>query len=153
MLLLGLLPLAAQVADPDEYDKVISTILCDCSCHPQSVKDCSCGRSDQMRETIRSLVAGDAADGRAAMTADAVIARYVAEQGEQIRIAPTSEGFNLVAWLGPFVALFGGGVGLVLLLRRWLRRQEPVASTPPAETAAEDEPYLRRLREKLEEMR
>ena len=31
------------------YDEAINTILCDCGCHPQTVKECACGRAAEMR--------------------------------------------------------------------------------------------------------
>jgi cytochrome c-type biogenesis protein CcmH len=53
----------------------------------------------------------------------------VAEFGTKILAAPPAEGFNLLAWLLPFVALFGGALVLGLLAWRWSRDREP---SPPA---------------------
>jgi cytochrome c-type biogenesis protein CcmH len=53
----------------------------------------------------------------------------VAEFGQQILAAPPAKGFNLLAWLLPFVALFGGAVVLGLLAWRWSRDRDP---SPPA---------------------
>jgi cytochrome c-type biogenesis protein CcmH len=53
----------------------------------------------------------------------------VAEFGQQILAAPPKKGFNLLAWLLPFVALFGGALVLGLLAWRWSRSREP---SPPA---------------------
>ncbi len=55
--------------------------------------------------------------------------RLVAEYGPQILAAPPKKGFNLLAWLLPFVALFGGGLVLGLLAWRWSHPREP---GPPA---------------------
>jgi cytochrome c-type biogenesis protein CcmH len=33
--------------------------------------------------------------------------------------APTKEGFNLLAWIAPFLVLGAGILGTVLLVRRW----------------------------------
>jgi cytochrome c-type biogenesis protein CcmH len=49
----------------------------------------------------------------------------VAEFGQQILAAPPAKGFNLLAWLLPFVALFGGALVLGLLAWRWSRDREP----------------------------
>ena len=53
----------------------------------------------------------------------------VAEYGPSILAAPPKKGFNLLAWLLPFVALFGGGLVLGLLAWRWSHTRDP---GPPA---------------------
>ena len=70
--------------------------------------------------------------------------RLVAEYGPSILAAPPKRGFNLLAWLLPFVALFGGGLVLGFLAWRWSHTREP---GPPA---AELSPALeRRVDEEL----
>ena len=155
-LLLGILLAPASIpaaTDPAaEYGKVIRTIRCDCSCHPQSVESCACGRAAEMRETIAAMIEGDG------MTAEAVIARYVAGQGEQIRIAPPVTGFNLLAWLGPLIGLVVGLLAAGALVRHLARnagRTTPgvPAGTAPAEIVPldHDDPYRAKLRRQLEE--
>jgi len=147
----GLLLLAALTSpawaefDDAGYEEAISTILCDCGCHPQSVKACACGRAAEMRQEMHDLVAGG-------MTGEQVIDRYVETHGELIRIAPTADGFNLVAWLGPFVALFVGTLTMWLILRGWQRRHPTHAAEEPAVALPTNDPYLRRLRRELEEL-
>jgi cytochrome c-type biogenesis protein CcmH len=53
----------------------------------------------------------------------------VAEYGPSILAAPSKKGFNLLAWLLPFVALFGGALVLGFLALRWSHTREP---RPPA---------------------
>lgn len=55
----------------------------------------------------------------------------VAQYGTKILAAPPKNGFNLLAWLLPFVALFGGALVLGLLAWRWSHSREP---GPPAPT-------------------
>jgi len=107
-----------------------------------------------MRREIHAMV--DGTDGQGGMTADAIIARYVAEQGEQILIAPSTSGFNLLAWLGPLFGLVLGlfaAVALVRYLARSAQHRDEGAETPPHETAVLDEndPYRDKLRRQLEE--
>lgn len=159
-LLLGILLAPASIlaaADPaTEYGEVIRTIRCDCSCHPQSVKTCACGRAAEMRETIAAMIEGT--DDGGGMTAAAVIARYVAEHGEQIRIAPPTTGFSLLAWLGPLIGLALGLIAAGALVRHLARsaaRTPPgvPAGTSPAETGPldRDDPYRAKLQRQLEE--
>jgi cytochrome c-type biogenesis protein CcmH len=56
--------------------------------------------------------------------------RLVAEYGPQILAAPPKKGFNLLAWLLPFVGLLGGALVLGLLAWRWSHTREP--GPPPA---------------------
>jgi cytochrome c-type biogenesis protein CcmH len=53
----------------------------------------------------------------------------VAEFGQQVLAAPPKKGFNLLAWLLPFVGLLGGALVLGLLAWRWSHTREPA---PPA---------------------
>jgi cytochrome c-type biogenesis protein CcmH len=136
----------AQSVDSVEYQKAATTIRCDCGCHPQSVHDCACGRAAEMRREIHGLIA-EGLDG------DAVIAHYVDLQGEQIRLAPTAAGFNLVAWLGPAIALLIASIVVVVMIRRWSRSAAEVAGSPPAPPPSEHDPvYHDRLREAMERM-
>jgi cytochrome c-type biogenesis protein CcmH len=69
--------------------------------------------------------------------------RLVAEYGPQILAAPPAKGFNLLAWLLPFVALLGGALVLALLAWHWSRNRErppPGARLSPAlERRVDDE--------------
>lgn len=136
--------------DKDGYAKAISTIRCDCGCHPQSVKDCACGRAAEMREEIRALMVGDGSTP--GLTGDQVIAKYVADFGEQILVTPEASGFNLVAWLGPAAGLIVAIIAMTLLLRRWKGRAggPPQAATSPGLPA--DDPYVARLKRELEDL-
>ena len=145
MLLVCPVSLLGQTSVVDEARIAGDALLCDCGCHPQSVNDCACGRAAEMREEIAALVA----EG---LSSDEVVAKYVASSGEQIRIVPTADHFNLVAWLGPFVGLAAGGVWLAFALRRWQRRaahhEAPTASAP----AKPNDPYMARLERELREL-
>ena len=61
----------------------------------------------------------------------------VAEFGTKILAAPPAKGFNLLAWLLPFVALFGGALVLGLLAWRWSRNREPRPPAPKLSPALE----------------
>ena len=165
VVLLVALPAAAQQPqapegfDQEEYEKTIETILCDCGCHPQSVKDCACGRAAEMRREIAAFITGDADSGP--RTARQVIDMYVAEKGEQVLVAPEARGFNLLAWLGPLVALAGALVGVTWLARRWSHGRGGQDDAAAAGTSASDADggpvsdadaaYIRRVQRELQE--
>ncbi len=156
-LLLLVLVLPVLAGTMDDYYEVIQTLRCDCGCHPQSIEACACGRADQLRDIIRGQVLGT--DGNPPKNAQEVIALYVAEHGEQIRIAPAAAGFNLLAWLGPLVGLVLGLLAAVALVRYLAgSRQAVVADGVPGGPAAEmlpgvpvDDPYRQKLQKQLEE--
>jgi len=61
----------------------------------------------------------------------------VAQFGTKVLAAPPAKGFNLLAWLLPFAALFGGALVLGLLAWRWSRNREPSAPAPRLSPALE----------------
>lgn len=130
----------------DAYAKAASTILCDCGCPAQSVKECACGRAEEMRQAI----AGDAASGK---SGDAIIASYVARYGQKILIAPEASGFNLVAWVAPGLGLVFAAVILALVVRRWNRRPPPARAAGIGTPSPDDREYYARLAKKMEDLR
>ena len=132
--------------DDSEYEKATRMILCDCGCHPQSVHDCACGRAAEMRREIHGVMSAQC------LTGEALIALYVEERGDQIRIAPTATGFNIVAWVGPSVGLLGATLLVLLMLRRWIRRREITDAETPPPVEPVDEHYRDRLRDALENL-
>jgi cytochrome c-type biogenesis protein CcmH len=49
-----------------------------------------------------------------------IINYFVQTEGEKILAAPTKKGFNLTAWILPFVAILFGGAGIYVFLNRCL---------------------------------
>ncbi len=140
-----LLSFSLLSAAPTDFEFAASTILCDCGCHPQSVKACACGRAAEMRGDIAAMVARG-------MNGDAIVADYVARFGEKILISPPATGFNLVAWIGPLIALFVAAGLMILILRRLAHRSAAIPEPAGTSQIAADDPYQERLRRALEEM-
>lgn len=130
-------------AQAGEWEIAAKAILCDCGCHPQSVKDCACGRAAEMRDEIGALIAQG-------QTGSSVIATYVARNGEQILVAPKAEGFNLIAWVGPVAALFVAAAILVAVLTRG-RSKPPAAAAAATYDPEPDDSYAARLEGELRE--
>ncbi len=128
------------------YEQAATALLCDCGCHPQSIKECACGRAEELRVAL----AKDAAAGK---SGDEIVAAYVARSGQKVLVTPPAAGFNLVAWTGPSIGLLGAAVLIAFMIRRWRRASAalPAEAVPPASAA--DEAYLARLRHDLEESR
>ena len=98
--------------------EIAEGLTCQCGCG-LTVANCNhpnCSFSVPMREHIDSMLAHGM--GRAE-----IIAYFRKQYGEKILSAPTTQGFNLLAWTMPFVALIVGGGLVVLMMGRW--RGEP----------------------------
>ena len=104
--------IALEGAASAAYERAATSLLCDCGCHPQSIKDCACSRADELRDAL-------ALDARAGKSGDAIIASYVSKHGQKILVSPPATGFNLIAWSGPAIGLLGATVMIALMIRRW----------------------------------
>jgi cytochrome c-type biogenesis protein CcmH/NrfF len=95
-------------------------MMCVCGCS-QILLECNhvgCAYSDRMRgELLAALDRGDSDD----LTLQSFVQKY----GTTVIAAPTTKGFNRVAWIMPFVALAFGFVALVMIVRAWKNRPVP----------------------------
>jgi cytochrome c-type biogenesis protein CcmH len=78
-----------------------------------------------------------------------ITAAFVARYGEKVLSAPTTSGFNLAAWITPFLAILVGGglIGLVSL--RWTRNRVQNEQEKPSSVLGTDQ-YRDRLKKELE---
>jgi cytochrome c-type biogenesis protein CcmH/NrfF len=95
-------------------------VMCVCGCN-QVLLECNhvgCTYSDRMRGELASYVdRGDSDD----LTLQAFVQKY----GPTVLIAPTTTGFNRVAWVMPYLVLVLGLTTVVLIVRTW--RTRPLA--------------------------
>jgi cytochrome c-type biogenesis protein CcmH len=109
--------------------EVAEALTCQCGCG-LTVANCNhpnCSFSVPTREKIDAML------GRGMGRAQ-VIAYFRQQYGEKILSAPTTQGFNLLAWTMPFVALFLGGGLVVLMMGRW---RSSAGDRLPADEAAD----------------
>ncbi|MEP6495032.1 MAG: cytochrome c-type biogenesis protein [bacterium] len=81
-------------------------------CQGLSIQD----SPSELAQQMRSLVRDQLADGK---SPDAVKAYFISKYGEWILLAPAPHGFNLLAYALPVLAVLGGGLAIVLAIRRW----------------------------------
>lgn len=144
LLLLGAPSVPQAEVDTDELLMSIEeSVMCVCGCANMVLSTCRCGFSPQMRAEIREIVA----EGK---NKEEAIQVLVERYGEVVLAVPKQEGFNLTAYTMPFVAMFGGGILLVLLIRGW-KRGSREKDLKPAEDKElyEDDPYRERLEQEL----
>ncbi len=53
------------------------------------------------------------------MTDQQIMDAFVAKYGATVLAAPTTKGFDLVAWVAPFAVFAAALLGTILLIRRW----------------------------------
>ncbi len=111
-------------------------------CRSQSIRSSNSFMAEDMQRKVREMVAAGASDRE-------ILDWFEARYGPYILLTPPARGFNLVAWLLPFLVVLAGGAGVALAARRWKRRGPP--SPPPPDPA--DSPYASRLDRELEETR
>jgi cytochrome c-type biogenesis protein CcmH len=80
-----------------------------------------------------------------------IMQSFVQRYGATVLSAPTTEGFDLLAWIMPFAVAAVALIGTILLVRNWAKNQPELAAarTPsdPAQVKAEEEMRERIRRE------
>src|SRR3954463_3578232 len=122
LLLILVLPLTG--AGADRFNTLGHRMMCSCGCG-QVLLECNhvgCPRSDGMRNELATGIERGDSD-------DLVLQSFVQKYGATILAAPTTTGFNRVAWAMPFVALAVGLSLAIIFIRRWGRLR---AAAPPS---------------------
>ncbi len=148
---LALLLLAAPAgsvlsADPVSFQDIEESLTCQCGCG-LTVHSCNhlqCPSAIPLREEIRAQMN----EGKDKI---AILAHFKDKYGEKILSAPTAEGFNLVAWVAPFVVLGLGGAILGIVLMRWSARGRSAAGSAAPPAAAATSPYSKILEKELKD--
>ena len=108
-------------------------LVCQCGCNKQlSVCEMQgCESATPMRREIREkLDAGE--------TNDVILASFVERYGLTVLSAPPASGFNLSAWIMPFVVLIAGAWVAKSVLGSW--RRETVQGEAAAEEGSAPDP-------------
>ncbi len=128
-------------------DQIGVRLVCQCGCASILI-NCvhqECMSRDQMMIAIKTQLG----QGK---SPDQIVQAFVQTYGEQVLAEPPKKGFNLTAWIAPFVGLVVGAFLIVLLLRGWVvRGRVAEVSAPAAGPATIDEEYLKRVEKEIEE--
>lgn len=132
-------------AAPVSFQDIEESLTCQCGCG-LTVHSCNhlqCGSAIPLREEIRAQMS----EGK---SKEAILAHFKDKYGEKILSAPTTSGFNLVAWITPFVLVAIGGLFLGLILMRWSRARavaQPAAPSAPRAASPYDKILERELKD------
>jgi cytochrome c-type biogenesis protein CcmH len=144
ILLFVVFPAAPATATPSTTQEVEEALTCQCSCG-LTVHSCNhlqCSFAVPRKQEIAASIA----EGKGK---EEILTSYVEKFGEKVLSAPTTVGFNLAAWVTPFLALLVGGVIVGLISLRWSRKRGLEESKQTAVTEIPDE-YRNRLKSELE---
>ena len=126
LVLIAVMAIAFMGADVDaRFNKLGHQMMCMCGCN-QVLLECNhvgCAYSERMRnELTTGLERGD--------SDSLVLQSFVQKYGNTVLSAPTSSGFNVIAWIMPFAVFFAATAMAVWLVRLWKARPvaQPVAT-------------------------
>ncbi len=130
------------------FNRLGHQLMCMCGCN-QILLECNhvgCSYSDRMRKELQAAI--DRGDND-----DLILQGFVQNYGSTVLAAPTTKGFNRLAWIiPPLIAVLALG-GAVVVVRTWKRRAHPaaaVAGFTPGRLSPEAEAFRRRAREETE---
>ncbi len=108
--------------EPARFNSLGHRLMCVCGCS-QILLECNhvgCTYSDRMRgELVASLDRGE--------NDELALQDFVQKYGPTVLAAPTSTGFNRVAWVMPFLALGLGLMTTIFIVLAWKKRPAMVA--------------------------
>ena len=142
------LALPSLAADDLSFQELEESLTCQCGCG-LTVHACNhlqCPSAVPLRQEIRE----EMATGK---SREAILQYFADKYGEKILSSPTTTGFNLAAWITPFVMVLLGGGFVLFTLRRWVgaaRRTTPgegsVSRAPAGASAAHERIFERELK-------
>jgi cytochrome c-type biogenesis protein CcmH len=81
-------------------------------CQGLSIQDSPSELAQQMRDLVKEQL-------RQGKSPEQVTAYFVGRYGEWILLEPKASGFNVLVYALPILVVVGGGLGIVVMVRRW----------------------------------
>jgi cytochrome c-type biogenesis protein CcmH len=134
-------PASVFAATTQEVEEAL-TCQCGCGLTVHNCNHLQCGFAVPAKQTILDLVS----QGK---TKEEITASFAARYGEKVLSAPTTSGFNLAAWITPFLAIAVGGVLIGVISLRWTRQRRQQEGDSQRTATAPDQ-YRERLKKELE---
>jgi cytochrome c-type biogenesis protein CcmH/NrfF len=125
------------------YNDINHRLMCTCGC-AQLLGECNhvgCPASGGELAELRTDISNGMSDQQ-------IFSQFTTKYGATVLAAPTTHGFDLVAWIAPF-AVFGAALlGTILLIKRWSGISAAKAAALGPEPAVLDPAEMER-REKI----
>ena len=111
---------SAWAQSPPTIQEIKTSLICLCDCN-MTVEACegamACDSADKLTAEAQQMI-------EKGLDKKAILASFISRYCEHILSAPTKKGFNLTAWVTPFVAILVAGFIIVQIVRKWSRLQE-----------------------------
>lgn len=133
-----------QVFSP-EVRNASESFVCQCGCNHQ-LSACgmlNCGSATPLRTEIQEHL-------KQGKTQQEIVQAFVAKYGKVILAAPTTQGFDLAAWLTPFAALAFGLILIYFVIKVWIQRKPALAGAPS--TPAIPDTYRDQIEKELKDL-
>lgn len=110
-------------------------LMCTCGC-AQMLGECNhvgCPESGRMRQELSAAIAAGASDKE-------ILTSFASKYGATVLAAPTTKGFDLVAWIAPVAVFAAALLGTILLVRHWSlgrKAEAQVAASPEMDALRE----------------
>lgn len=114
--------LNVSFANPQQttVSEIKKSLVCLCDCG-MTVEACQGAMTCDSAEKLTAELTQYVEQG---MTKDAIFSTFIGKYGEHILAAPTKKGFNLTAWILPFLGLLLATIAIIAALRRWVHQQQ-----------------------------
>ena len=112
-------------------------MMCTCGC-AQMLGECNhvgCPASGPMLKELTAAI-------DSGLTDQEILSSFASKYGGTVLAAPTTHGFDLVAWIAPFAVFAAALLGTILLVRRWSIGRSPA-------TAQVADPSIEALRQRI----
>lgn len=122
------------------YNNLIHRTMCTCSC-AEILGECDhvgCSFSTEELAMVRNGIESGQSD-------QAILDSMVARYGAVVLAAPTTHGFDVVAWIAPVAVFLAALFGTILLVRHWSVGKTQLAGT----AAASADPEMNAIHEKI----
>ena len=129
--------------EPPSFQDLEESLTCQCGCG-LTVHSCNhlqCDSAMPLRAEIRAQM--DTGKDK-----DAILAYFSNKYGEKILSSPAAKGFNVLAWVTPFILMAAGGVFIGLTVMRWTGRRRAIPEVPAPPTAPHAPSHYDKILEK-----
>ena len=125
------------------YHDLNHRLMCTCGC-AQLLGECNHVGCPESGHELSELSA-DIATG---MSDKDIFSAFTAKYGATVLAAPTTHGFDLVAWIAPFAVFAAALLGTILLIRRWAGLSSAKAAAAALQPVIDD-PADKQRREQI----
>ncbi|MFQ6610329.1 MAG: cytochrome c-type biogenesis protein CcmH [Fidelibacterota bacterium] len=110
-----ILPLVLEATTDNKLSSIKESLICTCECS-MTVDVCESSMSCSSAKNLTKIAMGLLDKG---LNETDILNTFVLRFGEEILSAPNKKGFNLIAWILPFLAFSLAGYGIIVILRKW----------------------------------